>query len=63
MPGYARYSAKKAAVDAFSYAYQHDNDDQGYLCVVYPIPMRTRFFESAATGTFFGVNITLLTLC
>lgn len=51
IPGYARYSATKAAVDAFSYAYQHEKDDQGHLCVVYPIATRTKFFESAASGT------------
>ena len=47
MPGYALYSATKAALDSFAAAYRLELDDRGKLILVYPIATSTGFFKHA----------------
>lgn len=51
LPGYALYSASKAALDRFADAYRFELDDPGSLMLVYPIATLTRFFEEASEKT------------
>lgn len=50
VPGYALYSATKAALDRFADAYRWQMDDPRELMLVYPIATRTAFFEAAGRG-------------
>ena len=47
LPGYALYSATKAAIDQFAAALAHEGPRVGRLMVVYPIATRTGFFDTA----------------
>ncbi len=47
VPGYALYSATKAALDRFADAYRWQMDNPRELMLVYPIATRTAFFETA----------------
>jgi short-subunit dehydrogenase len=47
MPGYALYSATKAALHRFSEGIRLEMDNQQQLMVVYPITTRTGFFKAA----------------
>lgn len=51
IPGYALYSASKAAIDRFADAYRFELSDAASLMLVYPIATRTRFFEAASEKT------------
>lgn len=51
VPGYALYSATKAALDRFAEAYRLETGDPRALMLVYPISTRTGFFAAAAEGT------------
>jgi short-subunit dehydrogenase len=51
VPGYAFYSATKAALDRFADVYRWQMDDPGKLMLVYPIGTRTNFFKTAGEGT------------
>ena len=48
LPGYALYSATKAAVDRFADAYRYELAEPERLMLVYPIATRTHFFNEAA---------------
>lgn len=50
VPGYALYSASKAALDRFADAYRWQMDNPRELMLVYPIATRTAFFETAGRG-------------
>jgi uncharacterized protein len=50
IPGYALYSASKAALHRFAEAYWLELPDPDTLAVVYPIGTRTRFFEARGGG-------------
>ncbi len=50
IPGYALYSAAKAAIDAFAKAYRHEQNGHGRLIIAYPIATKTGFFDSAGKG-------------
>ncbi|MCS7010721.1 MAG: SDR family NAD(P)-dependent oxidoreductase [Anaerolineales bacterium] len=47
LPGYALYSATKAALHRFADAYRWQIDDRRKLMMVYPIATRTGFFRAA----------------
>lgn len=47
MPGYALYSATKAALDSFATAYRYEHFGKGRLTLVYPIATKTEFFKAA----------------
>jgi uncharacterized protein len=47
LPGYALYSATKAAIDQFGAALELERGRAGRLTVVYPIATRTGFFAAA----------------
>jgi short-subunit dehydrogenase len=47
MPGYALYSATKAALERFVDAYRFEMGPNARISVVYPIATRTAFFEAA----------------
>jgi uncharacterized protein len=47
VPGYALYSATKAALDRFADGYRWQMKDPGKLMLVYPIATRTGFFRAA----------------
>jgi len=51
MPGYALYSATKAALHRFAEAARLELERPERLMVVYPIATRTRFFEAASSST------------
>lgn len=51
MPGYALYSATKAALHRFAEAARLELEDPHQLMLVYPIATRTRFFEVANANT------------
>lgn len=51
MPGYALYSATKAALHRFAEAARLELERPERLMVVYPIATRTRFFEAASAST------------
>jgi uncharacterized protein len=48
IPGYALYSATKAALDRFAECYRYELADPAALTLVYPIGTRTHFFQAAA---------------
>jgi len=48
VPGYALYSATKAALDRFAECYRYELSDPAALTLVYPIGTRTHFFQAAA---------------
>ena len=50
VPGYAIYSATKAAVDRFADGYRWQMADPFRLMLVYPIGTRTGFFSAAGQG-------------
>jgi uncharacterized protein len=50
LPGYALYSATKAALDQFSAAVAHERGRAGRVMVVYPIATRTGFFVRAGAA-------------
>ncbi|NPV68569.1 MAG: SDR family NAD(P)-dependent oxidoreductase [Anaerolineae bacterium] len=50
IPGYAIYSATKAALDRFAEGYRLELDDPARLLLVYPIGTRTGFFHRSARG-------------
>ncbi len=50
VPGYALYSATKAALDRFADAHRWQMDDPRALMLVYPIATRTAFFDAAGQG-------------
>ncbi|MEI1279088.1 SDR family NAD(P)-dependent oxidoreductase [Leptospira venezuelensis] len=47
IPGYALYSATKAAVHSFAEAFQFELKKPHRLMIVYPIATRTNFFDAA----------------
>ncbi len=47
LPGYALYSATKAAIKGFAQAYRHELSNHQYFQVVYPIATQTNFFKVA----------------
>ncbi|MCX8122554.1 MAG: SDR family oxidoreductase [Spirochaetes bacterium] len=51
LPGYALYSATKAALDGFAYSFNFEKDKNLHLMVVYPIATKTEFFTTAGEGT------------
>lgn len=51
VPGYAYYSATKAALDRFAQGYRFELPAQGRLMLVYPIATRTNFFDRASGDT------------
>jgi short-subunit dehydrogenase len=51
LPGYALYSATKAALDGFAYSFNFEKDANIHLMVVYPIATKTEFFKTAGEGT------------
>ncbi len=51
LPGYALYSATKAALDGFAYSFNFEKDAHIHLMVVYPIATKTEFFKTAGDGT------------
>lgn len=51
LPGYALYSATKAALDGFAYSFNFEKNNNIHLVVVYPIATRTEFFKTAGDGT------------
>ncbi len=51
LPGYALYSATKAALDGFAYSFNFEKDRNIHLLVVYPIATRTEFFKTAGERT------------
>jgi short-subunit dehydrogenase len=50
LPGYALYSATKAAIDQFGAALEFEGGRAGRLMVVYPIATRTSFFAAAGAA-------------
>jgi uncharacterized protein len=50
LPGYALYSATKAAIDQFGAALALERGRAGRLTVVYPIATRTHFFATAGAA-------------
>lgn len=51
MPGYALYSATKAALLRFVEAVRLELDDARKLMIVFPIATQTRFFQAASDST------------
>ena len=51
IPGYALYTATKAALYGFAQAYRYELRRRSQLCLVYPIATKTSFFQTAAAKT------------
>jgi uncharacterized protein len=47
VPGYAAYSASKAALDGFAQAYRYEQDTGIHLLLVYPIGTSSKFFNAS----------------
>ncbi len=47
LEGYALYSSTKAALDRFTEAYRLETGKQGLLVLVYPLAVRSSFFQTA----------------
>ena len=47
VPGYALYSATKAALDRFAEGFRFEKEKNGHVMLVYPIATRTNFFNVA----------------
>lgn len=47
VPGYAMYSATKAALDRFAEGFRFEKEKNGHVMLVYPIATRTNFFNVA----------------
>lgn len=50
LEGYALYAATKAALDRFAEVYRLEGGKQGRLVLVYPLAVRSSFFQAAGGG-------------
>jgi len=50
LPGYALYSATKAALDGFAHSFNFEKDSSVHLLIVYPIATETKFFATAGNN-------------
>ncbi len=50
LPGYALYSATKAALDGFAHSFNFEKDSNAHLLIVYPIATKTNFFATAGNN-------------
>jgi short-subunit dehydrogenase len=50
LEGYALYAATKAALDRFAEVYRLEREERGQLILVYPLAVRSGFFQAAGGG-------------